>query len=65
MGCTSFGLFTVEYGWILGRQDIRNTTLFNEVKERAIKDFGFKTAGAIESPQEDCSYDVCEMFVRE
>ena len=52
-----FWFFKIEFGWILGRQDIRNTELYNEVLERAINDFGFKTKGTIEPPQVDCTYD--------
>lgn len=57
MGCMGFWFFKIEFGWILGRQDIRNTELYNEVLERAINDFGFKTKGTIEPPQVDCTYD--------
>ena len=60
MGCQSFWFFKLEFGWILGRQDIRNTALYNDVKERAINKFGFKTAGSIEIPQDDCTYDFIE-----
>ena len=62
MSCKSFWFFKIEFGWILGREDIRDTALFNEVKERAINDFGFKTAGSIEIPQTNCTYDFVEEY---
>jgi len=60
MPCTNNGVYTVEYGYILGRnQAFFNTDLFKEVLAKAETEFDFKTNRAEKVPQspEDCKFD--------
>lgn len=65
MTCRDNGRYTVEYGWILSRdQGFRNTELYSEVLARAIDKYGWKTINNIASPQaaEDCEWDYMEYY---
>ena len=65
MNCRDNGRFTIEEGWILSKnQGFRKTKQFQEVMEKAINLFYFKTEKTIEAAQEpeDCDYDYIEYY---
>merc|ERR1712228_1142083 len=52
MNCMQGKSFTIEFGWILSKnQQFRETTKYQDVLRTAVEKFGFKTEQAIEAEQ--------------
>ena len=58
MNCRDNGRFAIKWAWILARdQKFRETDMYDEVLEKAIREFGFQTQKTIIPQQDDCHYD--------
>ena len=63
MNCVQYRRFTVEYGWIMSKnQQFRETPEYHDVVSNAVKKFGFKAEKGIEAKQKDCHYDFIDYY---
>ena len=63
MSCVQGRRFSVEYGWIMSKnQQFRETPEYQDVVRTAVRKFGFKAETGIEAQQTDCHYDFIDYY---